>query len=70
MSELSGPSEAFQVICAQPQADLLPPVDVDPKDAHRADPHLALRGHLTQQPHRPVMLAHDASNARVGCQPM
>ena len=43
----------LEVVGVQAERNLLSPVDVDTQDAHRADPHLALRRHL-------------AASARVG----
>jgi hypothetical protein len=43
------PQPTPQVVGAQAQADFLAGVDVDAQDAHRADPHLALRRHLAAQ---------------------
>lgn len=64
------PAEAIEVIGAQPETDFLTPVDVDPKDAHGADPHFAFWGHFAKQTHWPAVLSHDAHNARVSCQPV
>lgn len=64
------PSEAFQVICTQPQADFLPSVDIHPQYAHWTDPNFPLRGHLAQQSNRPSMLAHNAGNAGISSQPV
>ena len=61
------PSEAFEIICPEPQADLLSSIDVDPQNADGADPDLALRGHFTEQPYCPTMLTHDSYDSWVCC---
>ena len=60
----------LQIVCSQPQRDLLASIDVDPQDADWAHANLALGWHLAELADRPAVPIHDAHNARVRCQAM
>ena len=57
----------LEVICPEPEADLLAGIDVDSQDAHRADAFFAFRRHFTQLSHPPAVLSHHIHNAWVSC---
>ena len=58
----------LQIVCSQPQRDLLASIDVDPQDADWAHAHFALGGHLAELADRPSMLVQNAHDAGVCCQ--